>query len=101
MSTELALVLGMAAVTMIPRILPAFVAGRWTPPRRLRQFLDAVPYAALGALIFPGIVESDPARWTTGVAAALAAFAVALLRAPVFVVGIASVAGAVAARAFT
>ena len=31
MSTELALILGMSAATMIPRILPALFAGRWTP----------------------------------------------------------------------
>jgi len=98
MSTELALVLGMAAVTVVPRILPAFVAGRRTPPRRVRQWLDAVPYAALGALIFPGVIAADPARWTTGVAAGLAALVAALLRAPVFVAGLASVAAAVAVR---
>ncbi len=98
MSTDLVLVLGMAAVTMIPRMLPAFLAGRWTPPRRVRQWLDAVPYAALGALIVPGIVQSDPGHLGSGALAGAAALVAALLRAPVFVVGIASVAGAILAR---
>jgi len=100
MSTELVLVLGMSAATMIPRLLPAFLAGRWTPPRRIRQWLDAVPYAALGALIVPGILQSDPERWSSGALAGIAALVAASLRAPVFVVGIASVGGAILARLF-
>jgi branched-subunit amino acid transport protein len=98
MSTDFILVLGMSVVTMIPRMVPAFLAGRWTPPRRVRQWLDAVPYAALGALIVPGIFQSDPGDLTTGAAAAVAALVAALLRAPVFVVGIASVVGAILPR---
>jgi branched-subunit amino acid transport protein len=98
MSTELALILGMSAVTMIPRILPAVLAGRWTPPRRVRQWLDAVPFAALGALILPGVITSDQAHWTAGAAAGLAALIAALLRAPAFVAGVAAVAAAIAAR---
>jgi branched-subunit amino acid transport protein len=97
MSTELALILGMSAVTMVPRILPAFL-GRWTPPRRIRQWLDAVPYAALGALILPGVISSDPAHWTAGAAAGIAALIAALLRAPAFVAGAISVAAAVLVR---
>ena len=98
MSTELALILGMSAVTMIPRILPAIFAGRWTPPRRIRQWLDAVPYAALGALILPGVITSDPAHWTAGAAAGFAALIAALLRAPAFIAGAVAVAAAVAVR---
>jgi branched-subunit amino acid transport protein len=98
MSTELALILGMSAATMIPRILPALFAGRWTPPRRVRQFLDAVPYAALGALILPGIVTSDVAHWTAGAAAGAVAVIAAFLRAPAFIAGAAAVAAAVAVR---
>ena len=98
MSTELALILGMSAVTMIPRILPAIFAGRWTPPRRVRQWLDAVPYAALGALILPGVITSDPAHWTAGAAAGFAALIAALLRAPAFIAGAVAVAAAVAVR---
>jgi len=98
MSTELTLILGMSAVTMVPRILPAFLAGRWTPPRRIRQWLDAVPYAALGALILPGVITSDSAHWTAGLAAGVAALIAALFRAPAFVAGAAAVAVAVLVR---
>ena len=98
MSTELVLILGMSAATMIPRILPALFAGRWTPPRRVRQFLDAVPYAALGALILPGIITSDIDHWTAGAAAGAVAVIAAFLRAPAFIAGAAAVAAAVAVR---
>jgi len=98
MSTELALILGMSAVTMIPRILPAIFAGRLQPPRRIRQWLDAVPYAALGALILPGVITSDSAHWTAGAAAGLAAVITALLRAPAFVAGAVAVAAAIGVR---
>ena len=98
MSTELAMVLGMAAATMIPRMLPALFAGRWAPPRKVRQFLDAVPYAALGALILPGVITSDIAHWQAGLAAGLVALIAAWFRAPAFVAGAASVAAAVAVR---
>ena len=98
MSTELALILGMSAATMIPRILPALFAGRWAPPRQIRQFLDAVPYAALGALILPGVITSDIAHWPAGLAAGTVALIAAFLRAPAFVAGAASVAAAVLVR---
>jgi branched-subunit amino acid transport protein len=98
MSTELALVLGMAAVTMIPRIVPALFAGRWQPPRKIRQWLDAVPYAALGALILPGIITSDLQHWPAGAAAGVAALIAALLRAPAFIAGAVAVGAVVVVR---
>jgi branched-subunit amino acid transport protein len=98
MSTELALILGMSAATMIPRVLPSLLAGRWTPPRRVRQFLDAVPYAALGALILPGVITSDITHWRAGAAAGIVALIAAWFKAPAFVAGAAAVAAAVAVR---
>jgi branched-subunit amino acid transport protein len=98
MSIELALILGMSAATMIPRILPALFAGRLTPPRKIRQFLEAVPYAALGALILPGVITSDIAHWQAGLAAGLVAVVAALLRAPAFIAGAAAVGAAVLVR---
>jgi len=48
------LILGMAAVTYVPRLLPmVFVRGERLP-RRLRLFLACIPCAALGVLIVPG-----------------------------------------------
>lgn len=56
-------IIGMAIVTMVPRLLPAFVVDRWTFPDWVSRWLNAIPYAALGALIFPGIttvIDGEP-----------------------------------------
>jgi branched-subunit amino acid transport protein len=56
----LILILGMAAVTYVPRLLPmAFLPGKKLP-RRLRRFLSCIPFAALGALIIPGGLDAIP-----------------------------------------
>lgn len=52
------LVLTMGIVTYIPRMLPMVLLNGVKLPVRLRTFLSFIPYAALGALIFPGILSS-------------------------------------------
>ncbi|WCK55808.1 AzlD domain-containing protein [Aneurinibacillus sp. Ricciae_BoGa-3] len=52
------LVLGMAAVTYIPRMLPMVLLQDIQMPPFLNRFLGFIPFAALGALIFPGIIYS-------------------------------------------
>lgn len=57
------IIVGMALVTFIPRILPVFVMDAISFPSWLKKWLKAIPYAALGALIFPGIlsvIEGQP-----------------------------------------
>ncbi|SDI01335.1 Branched-chain amino acid transport protein [Alteribacillus persepolensis] len=57
MSTELLLIIvGMAIVTYIPRVLPLVFLNAKKIPSRLEGVLKNVPYAALGALIFPGVL---------------------------------------------
>ena len=84
-------ILGMAAATAVPRVLPALLPAGWRPGRRLQAFLDAVPFAALGALIVPGVFQIEGGV-TAGLAVAGAAAAAALARAPLaitVVIGIA------------
>ena len=50
----LLIILGMAVVTYLPRMLPVLIIDRFTPPAWLNRWLKSIPYAALGALIFPG-----------------------------------------------
>ncbi len=45
--------LGLLAGTFLARVLPFWVPRIETLPPRLRRFLDAVPAAALGALLLP------------------------------------------------
>ncbi|HHV97035.1 MAG TPA: AzlD domain-containing protein [Clostridiaceae bacterium] len=56
-----AIIIGMAVVTYIPRVLPVFIMERFKMPKWVNRWLQSIPYAALGALIFPGIltVESE------------------------------------------
>ncbi len=79
----LALIVGMALVTYIPRMLPGIVAGRQMPPW-LRRWLQHIPYAALGALIFPGILQGQT-PWA-GLAGGLIAVLLGLREVPLIVV---------------
>lgn len=71
------IIIGMGVVTYIPRMLPlvAFDANKIHP--RLQGLLKNVPYAALGALIFPGILLVNPDNLLYGMVGAATAFAVA------------------------
>jgi branched-subunit amino acid transport protein len=100
MSPELLMILGMTAVTVLPRILPALLPARLTLPRPLARWLEQVPYAALGALIFPGILSADPTSVWPGAAGAAAALTASLLRAPAFVAALAAVLAAAAVMTF-
>ena len=53
-------IIGMAVVTAVPRFLPAFIVDKLNFPAWVDRWLNAIPYAALGALIFPGIMTVKP-----------------------------------------
>lgn len=54
----IALIVFMAAVTYLPRMLPLVFLRDIKMPPYLRACLQFVPYAILGALIFPGALYS-------------------------------------------
>lgn len=59
----LLIIIGMSLVTMIPRVIPAFVVDKFLFRDWVNRWLQAIPYAALGTLIFPGIlsvIEGEP-----------------------------------------
>lgn len=58
MSNTLIAVFLMAVVTYMPRVLPIAVFKKKLKSKFLRSFLFYVPYAVLGAMIFPGILYS-------------------------------------------
>ena len=74
MNSLLLLVVLMGIVTYVPRMLPLTLLHAVQLPRFLHSVLRFVPFAALGALIFPGILSS-----TGNVNSALAGAAIALL----------------------
>ena len=53
-------ILGMAAVTYIPRLTPFLFLGNKQIPKRMDAFLKCIPLAALGALIIPGVFQATP-----------------------------------------
>jgi len=57
------IIIGMGLVTMIPRFIPAFIVNKFIFRDWMNRWLQAIPYAALGALIFPAILtvkEGEP-----------------------------------------
>jgi branched-subunit amino acid transport protein len=60
MKNYLPLILGMLAVTYIPRLLPLVTLAKRPLPNYLRRFLLYIPYTALSALIVRGIIQSPP-----------------------------------------
>ena len=88
------LILGMALVTFIPRILPAFIVEKIKMNRYAERFLKLIPYTATAALFFPGVIGVGGDRWYIGVIGALAAILLSLIpRIPSWVVVIVSVLG--------
>ncbi len=75
----LLLIVGMAAVTYIPRLLPALFLDRFQFPAWFRKWLQSIPYAALGALIFPGVLLVDKDQPFLGLTGGLVAFLLSLL----------------------
>jgi branched-subunit amino acid transport protein len=56
------LLAGMFLVTYIPRLLPFLFARELDLPPWVQKWLKFFPYAALGALIFPGILTAVPGK---------------------------------------
>lgn len=78
MKSYLALILGMALVTYLPRLIPLITLSERPLPPLVKRFLLYIPYAALGALIFPGVAQATPslplAAWVGIGVAVLAAW---------------------------
>lgn len=79
------MIAAMGMVTYIPRMLPfVMLNGRELPPF-LQRVLKNIPYAILGALIFPGVLYiQEDIRF--GVVGAVSAFVLAYLGANIMVI---------------
>ncbi|HEX7056276.1 MAG TPA: AzlD domain-containing protein [Bacilli bacterium] len=94
----LLIVLGMALVTYIPRMLPLVVLQHLKLPAFLRRQMELIPYAVLGALIFPGVLYSTASIWSA-VAGATVAVLLSLLRANLLLIVLGSIAAVYAVEA--
>ncbi|MCA1059574.1 AzlD domain-containing protein [Rossellomorea aquimaris] len=85
------MIIGMAIVTYIPRMLPFLVfKGKELPPF-LQGVLRNVPFAVLGALIFPSILLIQEGNLLFGVVGTVAAFGIAFFGANVILVVIGAI----------
>jgi branched-subunit amino acid transport protein len=80
------IILGMSVVTYIPRLLPVFVMDKFKIPVWVNRWLTSIPFAALGALIFPGILTVEKDFPVIGIVGGLAAVIAAWFRVNVVVV---------------
>jgi branched-subunit amino acid transport protein len=62
------LVIAMAIVTYIPRMVPLVLLQHIRMPSYLSRFMEFIPYAALSALIFPGILYSTGGHFESAIA---------------------------------
>ena len=86
------LILCMMLVTYIPRMLPSLFTDKLCIGRRFRKYLELIPYTAMAALIFPGVIGVDENMWIVGVAGAVVAVALSLVKKmPLTVVVVAAV----------
>ena len=86
------LILGMAAVTYIPRALPAALAEEMKFSGKLEKFLKLIPYPAMAALIFPGVLTADAARPEIGIIGGAVAALLAWKKLPVMACVLAAIA---------
>lgn len=71
----------MMLVTVIPRIAPGFLLERVTLGKRAKKFLNLIPFTAMSALIFPGVLSVDTlGRWYIGLIGALIAIGLSLIK---------------------
>ena len=85
------MLLGMAVVTYIPRAIPlTFLEGKELP-ESVQNILRNIPYAVLGALIFPAIFFIQENIWF-GIIGAIAAFGIAFTGANLMIVVLGSIA---------
>ena len=54
------IILGMAAVTYGPRLIPFLLLSQREIPKQVDAFLKCIPVAAIGALIIPGVFSATP-----------------------------------------
>ena len=90
------IILGMALVTYIPRMLPVLLIGQRSVSPWMERWLANIPYAALGALIFPGILSVEEGEPLVGIAGGAVAALLACFRLNMLIV-IAGAIGTVAA----
>ena len=87
----LLLVLGMLLVTYLPRLLPALFVDKFHFSPAVEKFLKLIPYTAMAALIFPGILTVDAEHAWIGVVGGAVAALLARFKCPMMVCVLAAI----------
>ena len=90
--TVVLLFLGMALVTYVPRMLPFVLIDKMRFSPRAERFLRLIPYTAMAALIFPGVLSVDAARPWIGLLGGAAAAVLGLRKKSAIVCVLAAIA---------
>lgn len=90
-TNALIMILGMALVTLIPRILPVPLVKKLHFGPKAEKFLRLIPYTAMAALIFPSILSTDADRIYIGLVGGGVAALLAWFKMPLIVCVIGSV----------
>lgn len=85
------LIIGMALVTYIPRAIPVIFFDKMKFSPKVEKFLRLIPYTAMAALIFPGVILVDTAHPYIGIIGALVAGLLAWKKVPVMICVIAAI----------
>ncbi len=86
------MIIGMTAVTYIPRVLPAVFISKFKFSPKFEKFLRLIPYTAMSALIFPGVFSVDAERPYIGIAGGITAALLAWKKLPVMACVVAGIA---------
>ncbi len=77
---KLLLIFFMMVVTYLPRVIPSILCDKLKFGKKFKKFLELIPYAAMTALIFPGVLSADPNNWIIGAVGAVVAVLLALVK---------------------
>lgn len=88
----LALILGMAVVTYLPRAIPAVLVDKMEFGAKTEKFLKLIPYTAMSALIFPGVFTVDAEKPSIGIIGGVVAGVLAWRKCPVMICVLAAIA---------
>jgi branched-subunit amino acid transport protein len=86
------LIIGMTLVTYIPRAIPAVLIDKMRFSTKADRYLSIIPYTAMTALIFPGILTMDPSSVWIGIIGGVTAVLLSLKKLPVMIVVLGSAA---------
>lgn len=89
------MILGMSIVTYLPRFVPTLFVDHVKMPQWVHHWLRSIPYAAMGALIFPGILQIQKGNMAPGIVGGIMAIILSLLKVNLIVVLLGSIAAVI------